>query len=123
MLGFQLNGGDESSREITTLIDNAHLGHPIGKTKFEQLIQIHRAFRHIQADLVSSLQQGTISLEEYLSCFNSALREAMVQNERVLGHRDFVSVFGEAGHKTEGLVDPNTFFAETRNDPPKLRSR
>jgi hypothetical protein len=123
VLGLQLNDKDESGREIRALLENAHLGHSIEKSKFELLAKIHSQFRHVQAELVSSLQNEKISPEEYLNAFNSALRETMIQNERVLGHEDFLSVFGEAAQAPEGLIDRETFFSETRREPPKLRYR
>ncbi len=123
MLGFQVKDKDESSREIAVLLSNARLNHPIEKSKVDELTQIHSGFRRVQAELISSLQKGMISPDEYLHRFNSALRDAMVMNERVLGHQDFLSVFGEAGQSPEGLVDAETFYSETRNGPPKLRAR
>jgi len=123
VLGLQLNDKDESSREINALLENAHLGHSIEKSKFELLTRIHSQFRRTQAKLVSSLENEQISPEEYLSAFNSALRDTMIQNERVLGHQDFLSVFGEAARAPEGLIDRETFFSETQREPPKLRYR
>ena len=123
MVGFQLNDKDESSREITALLHNANLRHSIEKSKFEQLTRIHSQFRSVQAELISSLQNEKISPDEYLDAFHSALHETMVQNERILGHEDFLSVFGDAARAPEGLINRETFFSEEQKEPPKLRYR
>jgi hypothetical protein len=123
MVGFQLGDKDQSGREIAALLRNAKLGHSIEKSKVDRLIDIHGRFRHAQMELIQSLQKNEISSEEYLRKYNSALRETMISNERVLGHKDFVSVFGEAALTPEGLIDPETFFSEVGRTPPKLRYR
>ena len=123
VVGFQLNDKDESGREITALLRNAHLRHSIEKSKFEQLTTIHRQFRRSQADLISSLENEKITPEEYLSAFNLVLRETMIQNERVLGHEDFLLVFGEAARAPQGLIDRETFFSEEQKEPPKFLYR
>lgn len=123
MVGFQLNDKDDSSREIKTLIGRANLRHALEKSKVDQLARIHSGFRRTQAKLVSSLEKGELTPNDYFEQFNLALRETMIQNERVLGHEDFVSVFGEAGRAPQGLIDAQTFFSETGAPPPKLRAR
>jgi hypothetical protein len=121
VVGFQRK--DESSRAISELLRNAGLQHPIAKAKFERLIEIHDGFRRTQAKLVTSLEAGEISADQYLRDFNSALREAMTLNEIVLGHPDFVAIFGKAGQALEGLIDRDAFFSDTQHEPPRFRTR
>ena len=123
MVGFQLDDEGESGREIEALVRNARLLHPIEQYKLDRLSTVHNGFRRTQNELVSLLQQGRIAPDEYLERYNSALRAAMRENESVLGHQDFISVFGEAGLVPEGLIDRDTFFSERKNDPPRLRTR
>jgi hypothetical protein len=116
MVGFQM---DEGSREIAELLKNAKLNHRIPASKVDELTQIHVVFRRCQLELVASLQAGRITPDEYMANFNSALREAMKANEQVLG-RDFESVFGSAGHAPEGLIEPETFYSESRSSQAKF---
>jgi hypothetical protein len=123
VMGLKFDGNEESRREVRAILSNAKLGHPIESSKFDRLSMIHSRFRSIRDDLTSRFQKGEISDKEYLTRFNLALQETMVQNEEVLGHDDFVSVFGTAGLEPEGLVDPKVFFSETGKEPPKTRVR
>jgi len=123
MLGFQTGHRDESHRDLREIIDTAKLDHPIEKWKFDRLAKIQSRFQSIQADLTLQFQAGKIQPDEYLTRFNAALREAMKRNEDVLGHDDFVSIFGRAGQVPEGLIDPDVFFSEMGKEPPKYRSR
>ncbi|WP_316190848.1 MULTISPECIES: hypothetical protein [unclassified Bradyrhizobium] len=123
MLGHRSNFGDDSRREIKSILQSAKLEHPINKAQFAELTEIHSSFRRAQAALSKSLEEGRISPEQYLVHFKSLLQESMTRNERVLGHQNFVSVFGEAGLEPTGIVNDDTFYTEVGSGPSTLRAR
>ena len=110
---------DVEATELAALVQRK-LGHELEAKTFQDLLTVQKALRDRRAFLAQQLATKRITPEEYLSQFNMALRQAMMQNKNLLGAEKFRAIFGDAGDQPELLVDRKAFFNQ---DFSKLPSR
>jgi hypothetical protein len=85
--------------------------------KFSALTRIQDDLRSRQQALADQLEVGQTTPEEYLVQLQAALQTAMTESRAVLGEKQFVALFGEAGCSPEGLVDKQTFLQKRAELP------
>lgn len=111
LMAHQSQSDEDAVRlaELAALIE-LRLGKPLDRQTFEVFALIQLSLRKKQEELAGHLMSRKITEREYLVHFNSALQDAMLQSEKLLGSHRFQSVFGKAGYQPEKLVDAEIFL-------------
>jgi hypothetical protein len=101
--------------ELSAMIEMA-LGRPLDQTTLSALLAIQTVLRQTQSALVSRLQNGELTPDQYLDQLNSTLKLAMDETRLLLGDEGFQAIFGEAGRHPAGLIQRDTFMERTITD-------
>jgi hypothetical protein len=89
------------------------LDKPLDGVTFNALAEIQDSLQLRLQALRDQLAASQTTREEYLAQLQAALRTAMTESQALLGEKQFVALFGEAGYSPEGLVDKQTFLRKS----------
>lgn len=106
--------------ELAALIEYK-LGEPLDKAAFSELASIQLSLWRSQEKLSSELLGGKLKEEQYLEYLNRAIKDAMIENQKVLGFERFKIIFGDAGYRSEQMIDPDIFLKQRPTEPHKSR--
>jgi hypothetical protein len=109
LMSFGTGGhGDPDPRsELSALIEAAGLGHPIGRQKLDELLEIQASLHANQEQLAGWLLGKKITKTEYVAKLDTVMKEAARAGEKVLGFDDFHKVFGE--FSVQSILDVKAF--------------
>ena len=108
-------GEQSSSSDLAELAALAELGlgKPLDIQTLLRLASVQTELRSRQKQYSDDLDDDKLSPEQYLDRIVVALSEAMRQNEEILGHKQFVAIYGKSAYEPENLIDRETFLGSS----------
>lgn len=102
---------EDRSNALRTII-REYAPHLAFTDKERSCVDIHIAFWLFQSELMQQFDAGRLTKGRYLELFNERARFMVEQDIKLLGERDFCSIFGEEGAAIENLINPDIFFSD-----------
>lgn len=102
------NTMDVRQAEFQAMAD-VFLGEEYDRTKIEHVEKLQITLHEQQAALYQRYSNKELSPEEYVDSFNNFLAETFTKCEEILGHQDFVKLFGAPWHELGGFIDREAF--------------
>jgi hypothetical protein len=93
---------------LERMIDE-HLGEDYASDKRARLHELAAVTEHEQDELVNAFQSKRITPEQYLERFTRLVGHLFAGYEGILGHEDFVRLFGVPPEHALDLLDPELF--------------